>query len=136
MNFKKILDQTSPMGINRKGLYENPISVIEKILVTPANNFEGSKAVYTETSRVLHSCDMHPFIQKRWLNWSTEETAEFVLQTDEKLNFDFDNDDRNDEIQYNDVRYRIVKMRHNDRKAFDDNFEYALRRKLGQEGGL
>ena len=137
VNFKKILHQTSPFrGHGHDGVEEGVIYRVVKRLVTAANRYTGQGAVYEDASINGISGMIFPFVAKRWGGGVTENHAEFVLATCEKLTFDEDDDTMNDEIEYNKVRYRIVSVRHHDLISFDDRWDYALKRKIGQTGGL
>ena len=78
---------------------------------------------------------MHPFMAKRWGD-VTEDFGDFILATNIELTYDDDNENLNDEIEYNNVRYRIVSVRHHELLPFDDQWHYVLRRKRMQAGGF
>lgn len=133
VNFLKILHQTSPFSFKKLGYYKYPLYRVVKTQTVAANHIKGIAAVFTEVQTEI-SGDFAPFVAKRW-GAVTEDWADFVLTTNLKLNYDIANEDLNDEILYNSVRYRIIDVRHIDRIAFDDCFTYALRRKKDQAGG-
>lgn len=134
VNYSKILSQTSAFGYRRSGGYNYPIYKVEKTEIVPANHILGTKATYSEvTTRIMG--EMIPFSAKDWGNAVTANFADFSLSTNEVLDWDLDDESLNDEIQYNDVRYRIVRDTEYDRLAFDDWHVFALRRLGAQVGG-
>lgn len=134
VNYKKILGQTSAFGYRRSGGYNYPIYKVEKTVTAPADHILGMKATYSEVATRIMG-EMIPFSAKDWGNAVTENFADFSLSTNEVLNWDLDDESLNDEIQYNDVRYRIIKTTEYDRVLFDDWSIYALRRLGAQVGG-
>lgn len=134
VGFKKILSQTSRIGKRKAGHYRYILYRVQKTETTPANHITGVSAVYTETLTEIAGF-MSPFMAKRW-GAVAEDYADFMLSTNVELAWDSDDEDLNEEIEYDSVRYRIVNGRHHELLLLDDYFSYALRRKSGQSGGL
>jgi len=135
-NFTKIIHQVSPFGGHgHEGLDKEKLYRISKTLLTPADRFSGVGATFTESAPVEISGIIYPFMAKRWGSGVTENYADLVLSTNIELTYDEADDTANDEIDYQDVRYRIVTVRHNDNILYDDHWVYALKRKLAQIGG-
>ena len=127
VNFLKILHQTSAFSPRRRGNYREPLYRINKTETTPMNPILGTAVVYVETSTEI-SGDLHPFSSIRWGDNVSEKFADWVLMTNVELNYDENDDRMNDEIEYDGVKYRIVGVRHHNRLAFDDMWQYAIRR--------
>ena len=135
VNYKKILGQTSSFTERRWGQYEGPVYRVVRTETTPADMVFGTQSVYSEVSTEIR-CDMHPFLNTRWGEGVSEKFADWILMSHEELNYDEANDRSNDEIEYKDVRYRIVGVRHHNRLAFDDMWQYAIRRYRNSSGGV
>jgi hypothetical protein len=137
VSFKKILHQITPFsGHGHSGLDKGVLFRITKELDVAADRFLGKGATFTEGLPIEISGIIHPFVKKRWNDGVTENFADLILVTNEILTWDSDDDTANDEIEYKSVRYRIVDARHVDVLPYDDRYDYALRRKLAQAGGL
>lgn len=132
-NFLKCLHQVTSFSKRRLGDYRYPIYRVQKTILIPADFVKGIASEFTETL-VEISGDIAPYVAKRYGS-VTENAAAFILTTNIKLSVDNDDDSQNDEIKYNDVRYRLADIRHYDRLAFDDFFTYLLIRKHDQGGG-
>jgi hypothetical protein len=130
------LHQTSAFGKRKRGIYAYTINRIHKVLTTPLNPYTGEEAVFTEIVTEIEAADLFPFSSLRWGNNVTENFADFILMTNIKLTFNTTDDSLSDEVEYAGVRYRIVGIRHHDRLAYDDMFQYAIRRKSMQVGGI
>ena len=136
VNYKKILGQTSAYSPNKRtGDYNFPVYRVVKTVSVPADHIQGTQATVSEVTTQIRG-EMFPFVAKDWGGSVTEELAEFTLSTNTELTYDESDDTVNDEILYNDARYRIVKMMEHDRIAFDDWYMYALVRKSSQKGGI
>lgn len=138
VDFTKILHQiTSFTGHGHAGEDKGQLFRIKKTLVTPANRHSGIEAVYEEDEpEEIISAVLFPFVAKRWGMGVTDDFADLAMVTDVELTWDEDDDKGNDEIEYKGVRYRIVKTRHQDLLVYDDRWDYLLRRKHAQAGGL
>ena len=115
------------MSPRRRGEYRHRIYRVEKSVVAAADYITGTRATYAETETEI-SGDMFPYNQKRWSRIATNIVADFVLVTNERLTYDADDDSRCDEIEYKNIRYRIVRVLHHERFAYSDMFQYGLRR--------
>ena len=135
VDFRKILHQTSVFGPRKRGHYKKALYRITKAVTTPMNALLGTSAIYVETETEI-SGDLHPFSSVRWGEGVSEKFADWVLVTNTEFNYDNSDDRMNDEIEYDDVRYRIVGVRHHNRLAFDDMWQYALRRLRMSAGGI
>lgn len=134
-NFRQILSQTSSLSLRRRGYYRHPIYRVQKRELVAADHITGTRAIYAEELTEI-SGDMFPFAAKRWRWGVTENFADFILVTNTPLLYDEDDDTRNDEIEYKDVRYRLVRQQHHERLAYSDMFQYAIRRGKRHEGDV
>jgi len=135
-NAKKIIHQVSSFGSRKRGYHKDPIYYIRKTQTTPFDPVYGTAAVYETAQIEIGACDINPFVAKRWNLSVLDDWADFTLITNLELHWSTTDDDLSDEISYMGIRYRILKARHHDVLAYDDFWEYALKRKDAQAGTL
>lgn len=131
----KILNQTTAMGKRRRGLVEKPIYRVQRTPTNVPDYYKDTAATFSETTEELVAY-MEPFVAKRWDEGVTQEFADLLLITTTELKINAtDDNEANDQIQYAGIRYFVVDARHFDTRAFDDMYEYALKREEGVIGG-
>lgn len=131
----KILNQTTAMGKRRRGLVEKPIYRVQRTLTNVPDYYKDTAATFSKVMTELVGYT-EPFVAKRWDEGVTQEFADLLLITTTELTINVTTDNEvNDQIQYAGIRYFIVGARHFDTRAYDDMYEYALKREEGKIGG-